>query len=190
MFSQPWQQRGGAKGGALWTVSPMTPGRRIASPFHPSVGRRLTIGRHRGQMGAKQPRWPFLPRREARGGFSRPFPPFRNYFRFCNALYFLIIHDFNTFWTLPGTFQVLPVPEFYFRSNTRDQKWNANKSVSLAPATISLQCRLGASSRQFAPIVSKMAAKTVSGSGFDHKFGLSAPGFLIRNAFLGVYLQE
>ena len=75
-------------------------------------------------------------------------------------------------------FQRLPVPEFYFRSNTRERKWNANKSVSLAPAIISLQCRLGASSRHFATIVSKMAAKTTSGSGFDRKFGLVAPGFL------------
>jgi len=74
-------------------------------------------------------------------------------------------------------FQVLSVPEFYFRSNTRDRKWNANKSVSLAPAIISPQCRLGASSSHFAIIVSKMAAKTTSGSGFDRKFGLVAPGF-------------
>ena len=72
-------------------------------------------------------------------------------------------------------FQVLPVPELYFRSNTLDPKWNANKSVSLAPAIVSLQCRLRASSRDFAPIVSKMAAKTTSGSGFDRKFGLVAP---------------
>jgi len=41
--------------------------------------------RRRGRMGAKRPRWPGLPRREARGGFSRPFPPFRNYFRFCKS---------------------------------------------------------------------------------------------------------
>jgi len=75
----------GAKGGARWTVSPMTPGRRIASPFPPSVLRRFTIARRRGRMGAKQPQWPCLPRREQRGGFSRPFPPFRNYFRFCKS---------------------------------------------------------------------------------------------------------
>jgi len=42
---------------------------------------------------------------------------------------------------------------------------------------------LRASSRDFAPIVSKMAAKTTSGSGFDRKFGLVAPGFLTTNAF-------
>ena len=76
-------------------------------------------------------------------------------------------------------FQVFPVPEFHFRSNTRDRKWNVNKSVSLASAIIFLQCRLRASSRDFAPIVSKMAAKTTSGSGFDHKFGLATPGFLL-----------
>jgi len=76
-------------------------------------------------------------------------------------------------------FQRLPVPEFYFRSNIRDRKWNANKSASLAPVTISLQCRLRPSSLDFAPIVSKMAAKTTSGSGFDRKFGLVAPGFFI-----------
>ena len=86
-------------------------------------------------------------------------------------------------------FQVLPVPQFYFRSNTRDRKWNANKSVSLARAIISLQCRLRAYSGDFAPIVSKMAAKTTSGSGFDRKFGLDAPGFFKENAFLDVYLQ-
>jgi len=78
-------------------------------------------------------------------------------------------------------FQVLTVPEFYFRSNTRDRKWNTDKSVSLAPATISPQCRLRASSRDFAPIVSKMAAKTTSGSGFDRKFRLVAPGFHTHN---------
>ena len=51
-------------------------------PF-PPVGFQGTIGRRRGRMGVKQSRRPCLPRREARGGFSRPFPPFRNYFRFC-----------------------------------------------------------------------------------------------------------
>ena len=86
-------------------------------------------------------------------------------------------------------FQLLPVPDFYFRSNTRDRKWNANKSVSVAPVTNSLQCRLRASSRDFAPIVSKMVAKTTSGSGFDRKFGLFAPGFVIRKTLLDVYLQ-
>ena len=78
-------------------------------------------------------------------------------------------------------FQVLPVPEFYFRSNTRDRKWNANKSVSLAPAIMTLQCRLRASSRDFASVVSKMAAKTTSGSSSDSKFGLLASGFLRTN---------
>jgi len=76
-------------------------------------------------------------------------------------------------------FQVLPVPEFYFRSNIRDQKWNANKSVSLAPGIISPQCCWRASSRDFTAIVCKMAAITTSGSGFDCKFGLVAPGFLL-----------
>ena len=52
------------------------------------------------------------------------------------------------------------------------------------------QFHLVAFSSDFDPFESKMAAKTISGSGFDHKFGLSAPGFLIRNAILGVYLQE
>jgi len=45
-----------ATGGVRWTVSPRTTGRRIASPFPPTVGRRWTIGRRRGWMGAKRPR--------------------------------------------------------------------------------------------------------------------------------------
>jgi len=36
-----------------------------------------------------------------------------------------------------------------------------------------------AASRDFTPTVSKMAAKTSSGSGFDRKFKLVAPGFRI-----------
>jgi len=35
-----------------------------------------------------------------------------------------------------------------------------------------------------------MAAKTTSGSGFDRKFGLVAPGFVTTNAFIDAYLQE
>ena len=97
------------------------------------------------------------------------------YTHFISLLYGILRHS-----ELSQTlFQVFPVPEFYFRFNTRDRKWNANKSVSLAPAIISLQCRLRTSSHDFAPIVFKMAAKTTSGSGFDRKFGLVAPGFLI-----------
>ena len=85
-------------------------------------------------------------------------------------------------------FQILPVSEFYFRSNTRDQKWSANKSVLLAPAIISLQCRLRASShdwRDFAPIESKMAAKTTSGSAFlTANLNLSQPVSLHKIYFL------
>ena len=61
-----------------------------------------------------QPRWPCLPRREARGGFTRPFPPFRNYFRFCKSTtgfmptsvhtLFPYYMGFKTFWAVPGTF--------------------------------------------------------------------------------------
>ena len=101
------------------------------------------------------------------------------YTHFLSLLYGILRHSRLS----RALFQILPVPEFYFRSNTGNRKWNANKSVSLAPAIISLQCRLGASSSQFAPIVSKMAAKTTSGSGFDRKFGLAAPGFLIEMHF-------
>jgi len=107
------------------------------------------------------------------------------YTYFISLLYGILRHSGFS----QALFQILPVPEFYFQSNTRHRKWNANKSVSLAPAIISLQCRLRASARDFAPIVSKMAAKTTSGSGSDRKFGLVAPGFLILNAFLDVYLQ-
>jgi len=99
------------------------------------------------------------------------------YTHFISLLYGIFRHS-GLFRTL---FQTFPVPEFYFRSNTRDRKWNATKPVSLAPANISLQCRMRASLRDFAPIVSKMAAKTTSGSGFDRKFGLVAPGFLTIN---------
>jgi len=66
-------------------VSPRTPGRRIASPSPPPIGRRWMIGRRRGCMGTKRPRWPDLRCREARGGFSHSFQPFRNYFRFCKS---------------------------------------------------------------------------------------------------------
>jgi len=97
------------------------------------------------------------------------------YMHFNSLLYGILRHSGLS----RALFQILPVPEFYFRSNTRDRKWNANKSVSLAPSIISLQCRLKASSRDFAPTVFKMAAKTTSGSGFDRTFGLVAPGFLI-----------
>ena len=43
---------------------------------------------------------------------------------------------------------------------------------------------------RFFRFFAKMAAKTTSGSGFNHKFQLCAPGYLMRNAFLDVYLQE
>ena len=62
---------------------------------------------------------------------------------------------------------------------SRDHKWNANYAVSLASVIIAFRGRLEAFSSDLAPSASKMAAKTISGSGFDHKFGLSAPGFLI-----------
>ena len=65
-------------------------------------------------MGAKQPRWPCLPRREAREGLSRPSRRFATTSGFVNplpvsrrhlyALYFLNIRNFKTFWTVPGTF--------------------------------------------------------------------------------------
>ena len=48
---------------------------------------------------------------------------------------------------------------------------------------------LKAFSRGFAPPESKMAAKTTSGSDFDRRFRLFAPGFHVINAFLNVYLQ-
>jgi len=154
------------------------------------VGRRWTIGRCRGRIGAKWPRWPGLPR--GKGRLLTPFPAvsqllpvlqihFRShadiYTHSISLIYGILRHSGLS----RALFQVLPVPEFYFRSNTGDRKWNANQSVSLSPAIISLQCRLTASSHDFAPIVSKMAAKTISGSGFDLKFGLVAPGFLICN---------
>ena len=102
---------------------------------------------------------------------------FRSYADICTHFLSLLYRILRHCGLSQALSQVLPVPEFYFRSNTRDRKCNANKSVSFAPAIISLQCRLRASSFDFAPIVSKMAAKTTSGSGFDRKFGLVAPGF-------------
>jgi len=103
---------------------------------------------------------------------------FRSHANICTHFISLLDEHFKTFWTVPCTFPstsgsriLLPV------QHPRDWKWNANKSVSLAPAIISLQCSLRASSRDFPPTMSKMAAKTTSGSGSDHKFGLVAPGF-------------
>ena len=103
----------------------------------------------------------------------------RSHADICSHFIFLLDGHFKTFWTVPGTFPSTPIPEFYFRFNTGDRKWNGNKSVSLAPAIISLQSRLRAYSHDFAPMVSKMAAKTTSCSGFDRKFGLVAPSFFI-----------
>ena len=90
----------GAKGKTQWTVSPMSAGRRIASPFPPSVGRRLTIGRRRGRMArnsrdgrvfhvARQGEaFHALSRRFATiSGFANPLPVSR---RHLYALYFLI----------------------------------------------------------------------------------------------------
>ena len=166
----------------------MTPGRRIASPsplrMAPIDDRSTsrTDGRETAAMAESSTS-------RGKGRLFTPSPAvsqllpvlqihFRShadiYTHFISLLYGILRHS-----GLSRTlFQVLPVPEFYFRSSTRDRKCNANKSVSLAPAIISLQCRLRASSRDFAPIVSKMAAKTTCGSGFDRKFGLFAPGFL------------
>ena len=85
VVARGWQQRGGGRKAERDGRS--APGRRAGESPALSfpVGRRWTIGRRRRRMGAKWPRWPGLPRREARGGFSRPFPPFRNYFRFCKS---------------------------------------------------------------------------------------------------------
>ena len=88
-------------------------------------------------------------------GFANPLPVSR---RHLYALYFLIIRHFKTFWTVPDTFPSTSGSRILLPVHNRDRKWNANKSVSLSPAIISLQCRLRASSRDFAPIVSKMAA--------------------------------
>jgi len=46
------------------------------------------------------------------------------YTHFISLLYGILRHSALSL----ALFQILPVPEFYFRSNTRDQKWNANKS--------------------------------------------------------------
>jgi len=51
-------------------------------------------------------------------------------------------------------------------------------------------CRCSrAISRHFALSESKMAAKTTSGSCFDPKFRLCAPGFLLESGFVAVYRQ-
>jgi len=184
----------GASTGARLTVSPRTPGRRFASPFlhrrAPMDDRSMsrTVWREMAAMARSSTS-------RGKGRLFTPFPAvsqllpvmqihFRShadiYTHSISLIYGILRHSGLS----QALFQVLPVSEFYFRSNTRDRKWNANKSVSLAPAIISLQCRLRASSRDFALIVSKMAAKTTSGSGFDRKFGLVAAGFLIKNAFL------
>jgi len=92
------------------------------------------------------------------------------------SLDFTEARDSEWQWHLLSHMQVYTL---FHTDNTRDRKWNANKSVSLAPAIICFQCRLRASSGDFSPIVSKMAAKTTSGSGFDRKLGLVAPGFHI-----------
>jgi len=44
-------------------------------------------------------------------------------------------------------------------------------------------------SRHFALSASKMAAKTTSGSGFDLKFRLNAPSFLLESEFVAAYLH-
>ena len=162
------------------------PGRRIASPFPTSGAKGRSVNVADGwarnspdsrvfHVARQGEAFHAVSRRfETTSGFANPLPVSG---RHLNAFYFLNIRDFKTFWTVPDTFPSTSGSRILLPVHNRDRKWNANKSVSLSPAIISLQCRLGASSRHFAPIVSKMAAKTTSGSGFDRKFGLAAPGF-------------
>ena len=130
--------------GARWTVSPRTPGRRFASSFLPrrapmddrSMSR--TDWREMAAMAGSSTS-------RGKGRLFTHFPAvsqllpvmqihFRShadiYTHFISLLYGILRHSGLS----RALFQVLPVPEFYFRSNTRDRKWNANKSVSLAPA--------------------------------------------------------
>ena len=99
---------GEAKGGARWTVSPMTPGRRIASPFPPSVGRRLTDGRETAAMAVSSTS-------RGKGRLITPFPAvsqllpvlqihFRSHADIYTYLISLLDGHFKTFWTVPGTF--------------------------------------------------------------------------------------
>ena len=50
---------------------------------------RRRSGPSRAYRCAKCTLWQSFPRRVARGGFSRRFPPIRNYFRFCKSTYVL-----------------------------------------------------------------------------------------------------
>jgi len=95
------------------TVSPRTPGRRIASPFPPwgAKGRSVDVadgGAQNGRDGrvfhvARQGgAFQALSHRFAStSGFANPLPVSR---RHLCALYLLIICDFKTFWTVPATF--------------------------------------------------------------------------------------
>ena len=122
---------GGAKGKARLTVSLRTPaGESPALSVPPSgaKGRSVDIADGWARNGRDGRVF-----HVARQGFSRRFPPFRNYFRFlqihfryhaniCTHFISLLDGHFKTFWTARALFQVLPVPEFYFRSNTQDRK--------------------------------------------------------------------
>jgi len=51
------------------------------------------------------------------------------------------------------------------------------------------RCRFLALSRHFALSESKMAAKTTSGSGYDLKFRILAPSFLLESGFVATCQQ-
>jgi len=96
-----WQRGGGAKGRARLTVSPRTPGRRIAHDVEDGWARNRRYGRvfHVARQGDAF--HALFGRFATTSGFANPLPVSR---RHLYALYFLIIRDFKTFWTLPGTF--------------------------------------------------------------------------------------
>ena len=141
VVARGWQQRGGTKGGALWTVSPRTPGRKFAStlllrraPMDDRLMSRTDWREMAAMAGSSTSR--------GKGRLFTPFPAvsqllpvlqihFRPHADIYTYLIFLLDGHFRHSGLSPALFQVLPVPEFYFRSNTRDRKWNANKSVSL-----------------------------------------------------------
>ena len=109
VVARGWQQPGGERRSAM-DGEPQDAGPVNRLPF-PSLHRVPIDDRSMSLTDwRKWPRLPGLTRREARGRFSRPFRPFRNYFRFCKSTSGFTptsvrtLFPFKTFWTLPGTF--------------------------------------------------------------------------------------
>ena len=88
-------------------------------------------------------------------------------------------HSSNYFRSIDSTSGLPRKPQTKRRSTTAYEVQRFRQSAVVFPPF----------SRHFALSDSKMAAKTTSGSGFNLKFRLDAPGFLLESEFAAVYLH-